>query len=155
MKKTTILYISGMLITALLIIGGYIITSFAVKTYTILQEENESINISIVAKNASHDDISRELLSQWLDAFTKRKYVSAIESYTIHSLAIEEEHNDYFIFSSNYSIMTDDEDTTWKNWPHTQQGQRFMFDRKFRVNKVGDTYHFTTSTEAADVDFTQ
>ena len=82
-------------------------------------------------------------MSQWLEGFTKRKYVSAIENYMIHSIKIEEEHDSYFIFSSNYSIIVEDEDTTWKNWPHTRQGNRFMFERKFRVNKVDDTYHFT------------
>lgn len=153
MKTTTSLYISGFIISALLLFGGYIITSFVVKTYTILQEENESINISIIAKKDSHADISRELMSQWLEAFTRRKYVSAIDTYTIHSINLEEEYGSHFIFSSNFSVITDNEDTDWKNWPHIQKGNQFIFDRKFRVSKVDDTYHFTTVTEATDVDF--
>lgn len=93
-------------------------------------------------------------MNDWLSEFKKNIYVeNKIESYNIHSIKIEEDDDGSFIFSSNFSIMTDNEDTAWKNWPHIQQGNQFMFDRKFRVNKVGDTYYFRTVTEATDVDF--
>lgn len=84
-------------------------------------------------------------MNEWLSEYRKDVYVeNKIENYSIYSVKVEEEHDSYFIFSSNFSVMTNNEDTAWKNWPHIQQGNRFIFERKFQVNKIGDMYRFTT-----------
>ncbi|HEY0602486.1 MAG TPA: hypothetical protein VGD58_06230 [Herpetosiphonaceae bacterium] len=154
MKKPILKYASLLVVGVAVSFGIYIVSSWLILQYKLLREDSLNRDISIVAQNVSNDDISRSLMNEWLSEYKKNIYVeNKIEDYIIHSIKLEEEQDGYFIFSSHYSIMTDNEDTAWKNWPHTQQGNQFIFDRRFRVNKVDDTYYFRTVTEATDVDF--
>lgn len=154
MKKPIFKYIPLLVIGIVVSFGLYVISSWIVLNYKLLREERATEDLSIVVENMSNDDISRSLMNEWLSEYKKNIYVeNKIEDYIIHSIKLEEEHDSYFIFSSNYSLIIDNEDSAWKNGPHIQEGQRFIFDRKFRVNKVGDTYYFRTVTDAIDTDF--
>jgi len=156
MKTSIFKYVSLLAVGIAVSFGVYVASSWLILQYKLLREDNSSTDISIVIQNASNEDISRRLLNDWLSEFKKDIYVeNKIEDYSIHSIKLEEEHDSYFIFSSNYSVITDNVNTAWKNGPHVEQNGRLVFDRKFWVNKVGDRYYFRTVAEAADEDFTQ
>lgn len=104
-----------------------------------------SMSVSIISDNNSSRYISRTLTSQWLEGFTKLKYVCNIDNYIIHDIVVTEEDDKHFIFFVDYSVLTKDKDTCWKNArQHTERNGLITIRDKFRVNKVGNKYYLRT-----------
>ena len=142
MKKILFIYVPALLACMLLVFGSYTIVSWGIKMYTILEEEDMIVDVFIVSDNNSSRYISEVLLSQWLDEFKKRKYVSNIDHYIIHTIVVEEEYERHFIFSATYSVVTKDSETSWKNARHyTEHDGLITIKSKFFVNKVGNRYN--------------
>ncbi|HEX6290886.1 MAG TPA: hypothetical protein VFZ66_17005 [Herpetosiphonaceae bacterium] len=148
MKKITLIYIPALIACVLLVFGSYTIVSWAIKTYTILDEENRVSDISIVSNNPSPRYIAKMLMIQNLDELKQRKYVCAIDDYILHDITIEKEYDKHFIFSVHYSVMTKDPETCWKNARnHIEHNGTFTIKSKFWVNKLGNKYSLSSKIE--------
>lgn len=151
MKTSIFKYVALLAVGIVVSLGIYVVSSWLILQYKLLREETPREDLSIVAQNMSNDDIARRLMNEWLSEYKKNMYVeNKIEDYIIHSIKFEEEQDSHFIFSANFSLIIDNEDTAWKNGRHIQEGRRFIFERKFRVNKVGDTYYFRRLSDTID-----
>jgi hypothetical protein len=154
MKKPVFIYGSALIVGIALSFGIYVITSWLILNYKLLREESIHTEIFIVAENISDEDAAAQLLNKWLSEFKKDVYVqSKIEEYFIHSMKLEEQHDDHFIFSARYSIIAGYEDTAWKNAPHVEDNGRLILQGKFRVNKVNNRYTFRIASDEGDPDF--
>jgi hypothetical protein len=154
MKKSTFTYVLALIVGIVVSFGIYVIASWLILNYKLLREENIHTEIFVVVENTSNEDVSGMLMNKWLSEFKKDVYVeNKIEDYIIHSIKLEEQHDDHFIFSAQYSIVAGYKDTAWKNAPHVEQDGLLTFDRKFRVNKVNNTYYFRVVSDDEDVDF--
>lgn len=136
MKKLIITGILTMLIFATITFGGYVI----IREYITAREQNEVYDVTMPVQNFSKPQVARIMMTDLLHRFTTRRFVSKIYEYKIHSINVDEEGGNYFVFTVEFSVKAD-KNTTWKNVPHIVHDDWILVKAQYRVNQSGQTYH--------------
>lgn len=76
------------------------------REYITVREQNEIIDIIMPFNSdlVEEEYIARHLINEWLQYFTKRRYVSVLDEYQIHNLNISNATSEDFIVAASLSV---------------------------------------------------